>query len=309
MSPDPIFIVGFQRSGTTMLRLMLNAHPDIAIPHDSAELWRDYARKGAQFDDLRSPGDAVAMIDALLREPRIAAWQTDLPRERLIAEPLPRTFPDIMRRFHEVFAQLHGKHHWGDKNTGTLGELDRLNAMFPTCRIIHLVRDGRDCALSHTSKEYIHGYANTLQVAIEWRRQVQLCHKMGAMRPPGRFLEIRYEDLLAEPERQLRRICDFIGVPYAGAMLQYHRAVDENVPAEKRGLWPLLDKPPLPANAYKWKTSMSRADRAVFERNAGDLLAELGYETLPPPVHEGRWRELWLQLHERLAWRLKRLSR
>lgn len=309
MSPDPIFIVGFQRSGTTMLRLMLNAHPDIAIPHDSAELWRNYARRGARFNDLRSASDAVAMIDALLAEPRIAAWQTALPRDLLIAEPLPRTFPEIMRRFHEVFARLHGKHHWGDKNTGTLVELDRLNAMFPTCRIIHLVRDGRDCALSHTSKEYVHGYANVLQVAVEWRRQVELCHRMGAMLPASRFLELRYEDLLAAPEAALCRICDFVGVPYADAMLRYHTEVDANVPADKRGLWPLLDNPPLPANAYKWKTRMSRADRAVFERNAGVLLGELGYETLPAPVHEGRVRELWLQVHERLAWRLQRLSR
>jgi len=303
---DPFFIVGFQRSGTTLLRMMLNAHPEIAIPHDSAELWfkyREHAQK--KYHALHDPSDVQAMIDDLLEEPRIKAWQSELPREMLLAEPLPKTFPDVMRRFHEVYAKLHEKQIWGDKNTGTLVALDQLNADFPACTIIHLVRDGRDCALSHMSKEYIYGYENTLRVASEWRDQVTLCHKMGAMLPQNRYLELRYEDLIAEPETQLRKISAFLGVNYSPEMLNYYQHVDENVPEDKRGLWPLLNKPPVASNIYKWKSRMKPADRAIFERNAGDLLREFGYETLPQPVREGRLREVWYHVHQRIAWRFK----
>ena len=304
--PPPFFVVGFQRSGTTLLRLMLNAHPDIAIPHDSAELWFDYRdRTASRYGGLSSASQASRMIDDLLAEPRIKAWQTPLPREELMAEPLPDTFPAMMRRFHEVFARAHGKRLWGDKNTGTLVALDVLNREFPDCRIVHLVRDGRDCALSHMSKEYIYGYENVLRAAVEWREQTALCHKMGAMLPADRYLETRYEELILAPEAELRRICAFLGVPYAPQMLNYHESVNENVPVEKRGLWPLLNQPPLASNVFKWKNAMNPQDRAVFERNAGGLLRELGYETLKGPIRSGRLRELWYEVHRRIAWRFR----
>lgn len=302
----PVFIVGFQRSGTTLLRMMLNAHPEIAIPHDSAELWFNYRDKAAsEYDGLSDARQVARMVDDLLAEPRIKAWQTELPREQLLAEPMPKSFPDVMRRFHEVFARLHGKKMWGDKNTGTLVALDVLNREFPDCKIIHLVRDGRDCALSHMSKEYIYGYENVLRSAVEWREQTSLCHKMGAMLPPERFLESRYEDLILTPETELQKICTFLGVAYAPQMLKYYEQVNENVPEEKRGLWPLLNKPPVVSNVFKWKTKMTPEDRAVFERNAGELLRALGYETLSGPIRAGRLRELWYHVHQRIAWRLR----
>ncbi len=302
----PVFVVGFQRSGTTLLRMMLNAHPEIAIPHDSGEFWFDCRDKATtEYRGLRDHAEVRRMVDALLAEPRIKAWQTELPRAQLQADPLPSDYPGVMRRFHEVFAQQQGKRMWGDKNTGTLVALDVLNREFPECRIVHLLRDGRDCALSHMSKEYVYGYENVLRAAIEWREQTTLCRKMGAMLPPSRYLEIRYEDLILTPEPTLRNVCAFLGVPYAPQMLEYHAHVSENVPAEKRGLWPLLDKPPVASNVFKWKTGMTAVDRAVFERNAGVLLNELGYETLAGPNRTGRLRELWYHVHQRIAWRFR----
>ena len=306
-STDPLFIVGFQRSGTTLLRLMLNAHPEIAIPHDSADLWPTYARLSIKkYGGLSTPDDVRRMIDDLLAEPRIRAWQTKLRRDTLLEEPLPSSFPEVMRRFHEVYARAHGKARWGDKNTGTLVELDRLNAEFPACRIVHLVRDGRDCALSH--RDYLYGYENLLRVALEWREQVALCHKMGAMLPPERFHELRYEDLLVDPASALQRVCEFLGVAFAPSMLEYHRHVEDHVPQERRALWPMLDRPPTAANAFKWKSTMSSRDRAIFQRAAGELLRAFGYETSDSTAKDGRFLELWYLLHSRFAWRLNRLN-
>lgn len=302
----PFFLVGFQRSGTTLLRLMLNAHPELAIPHDSAELWLRYRNNLVPYNNLEKPDDVRSLIRDLLREPRINDWQTSLPEKELFANPLPSHFPAVMERFHKVYAHAHGKHYWGDKNTGNLIELDQLHAMFPRCKIIHLVRDGRDCALSHLSKEYIYGYANPLRVAVQWVEQVTLCRKMGAMLPPERFYELRYEDLLATPERELRKLCDFLGVPFSSLVLNYYEHVTMHVPQERRSLWPLLDKPVVVSNAFKWKDQMKPGDRIVFERHAGKLLKELGYETLPLPLRGGRWRELWYDIHARFAWRFYR---
>jgi hypothetical protein len=309
-SVEPFFIVGFQRSGTTLLRLMLNAHPQIAIPHDSAELWPTYARLAStRYRGLRTPDDVHRMIDDLLAEPRIHAWQTTLPRDALMAEPLPSSFPDVMRRFHVVYARARGKLLWGDKNTGILVELDRLNAEFPRCRIIHLVRDGRDCAQSHRSKDYVYGYENVLRVALEWREQVTLCHKMGAMLPRERFHELRYEDLLANPTEVLSRLCNFLGIPFSPLMLEYYHQVEHDVPQDRRSLWPLIDRPPVASNAFKWKSEMSSRDRAIFERTAGHLLRTLGYETSEAATRHGRFLELWYLMHSKFAWRLRRVGR
>ena len=300
----PFFLVGFQRSGTTLLRLMLNAHPELAMPHDSAELWLGYRARLAAYGDLRDPANTRALMTNLLAEPRVHAWQTGLPADQLFASPLPASFGAVMDRFHSVYARAHGKTRWGDKNTGHLTELDQLNAMFPDCLFIHLVRDGRDCALSHEG--YVYGYENVLRVAREWREQVRLCRKMGAMLPCGRFHELRYEDLLGDPRRELDRICKFLGVPFAETMLEYHRNVEQHVPAARRFLWPLLDRPPVKENAGKWKTGMRRADRAVFERHAGDLLREMGYETSADSVRTAPLLELCYEVHSRIAWRLPR---
>jgi hypothetical protein len=305
---EPFFIVGFQRSGTTLLRLMLNAHPQIAVPHDSAELWPTYARLAAtKYGGLSTAGNVRRMIDDLLAEPRIHAWQTELPLEALLAEPLPSSFPEVMQRFHLVYARAHGKVRWGDKNTGTLVDIDRLNAEFPRCRIIHLVRDGRDCALSH--QDYIYGYENVLRVALEWREQVTLCHKMGAMLSHERFYELRYEDLLSDPTGVLTRLCGFLAVSFSPLMLEYHRHVEDHVPQDRRSLWPLLDHPPAVSNAFKWKSAMSSGDRGIFERTAGELLRTFGYETSEAVAKQGRFLELWYLVHSRFAWRLNRLSR
>jgi hypothetical protein len=292
-----------------MLRLMLNAHPEIAIPHDSAELWLSYRGRAPSYDNLAARENVERMMEDLLAEPRIKAWKTDLPRDQIFAEPLPDSFPAVMRRFHEVFARAHGKSFWGDKNTGTLVELDKLNEMFPACKIIHIVRDGRDCALSHTGKDYVYGYATIWRAAVEWRDQVTLCKKMGAMLPRERFLELRYEDLILDCTRELDRVCKFLDVAFAPEMLKFYETVDTAVPAERRSLWPMLDKPPQASNVYKWKVEMGESDRAVFERNAGALLGEYGYETLPGTIRRGRLREIWLQIYDRVAWRFARQSR
>lgn len=305
---EPFFIVGFQRSGTTLLRMMLNEHPLIAIPHDSAELWPKYRGRVGQYNALRDSDDAVRMIEDLLHEPRIKAWGVELSQSELLASPLPRSFGEVMARFHEVYARARGKRVWGDKNTGTLVELDELNALFPSARFVHLIRDGRDCALSHVGSVYTYGYENVLRVAEEWRDQVGLCRKMGRMLPRDRFLEVRYEDLVTAPSVVLEQICRFLGVDYSDQMLRYHEHVADYIPKEKQSLWPLINRPPEKDNLYKWMREMSAADRAIFERVAADLLRIYGYETQLRPATGGRARELWYRVHQRIAWRLKKLK-
>ncbi|MGD8497252.1 MAG: hypothetical protein PVF05_13855, partial [Gemmatimonadales bacterium] len=90
-----------------------------------------------------------------------------------------------------------------------------------------------------------------------------------------------YEDLVERTDEVLRDVCDFLELPYSDALHSYHERRDEMVPESKRELWPLLAEPPRRDNLYRWRDEMSEGRRVCFEKRAGDLLGEMGYETLP----------------------------
>lgn len=304
----PILLLGFQRSGTTLLRVMLNAHPQIGIPHDSGPLWPSYWRECGNLSEL-SEIQSQQALRRLLKEKRIESWDAKLPEEMLLVAPVPRTMAEIMRRVHGAYAFLHGKRYWGDKNTGYVTELAALSEMFPDGRFIHLIRDGRDCAVSHRSRTYVYGYENVLRTAMEWRDQVSMGRKMGRRLPGARYMTIHYEDLVSEPKSVLQNVCRYLGVEFSSSMLNYFGQVERSIPEEKRNLWPLIGRPPQKSNVGKWRRELSSADIAIFERVAGDLLRELGYDLVLGPTRRGVVKELWYRVHTPIHWRLRRIGR
>ena len=156
--------------------------------------------------------------------------------------------------------------------------MSTLARWFPASRFIHIVRDGRDACLSQTKQDF--GFDDVLPCAAAWREQVWWVREIGAILGPDRYFELRYEDLLEDPERWLRSLCRFLGVPFAEAMLRYHEKVDHSIPQSRRHLWPLLTEPPRKDNAGLWKKQMTAAQRVCFEKRAGVVLRQLDYETL-----------------------------
>ncbi|MEP6573679.1 MAG: sulfotransferase [Gemmatimonadota bacterium] len=279
MTPPPFFVVGFQRSGTTLLRLMLDNHPDIAIPLDTVGLWSRYEDRLSEYHNLASTADRARLVSDLLAEERIQLWETPLSAERILSRVGAGTFPDIIRAFHECYAETRGKTLWGDKDPGNMLRIPQLVRWFPECRMLHIIRDGRDACLSQLEQSF--GSDDLLDCACEWREQVWWVRQLGAIMGPARYFELRYEDLVAQPESWLRRICGFLGVPYAASMLQYHESVSKSVPDSKRHIWPKLDQPPRADNTERWKRKLSPAMRACFEKRAWDVLRSCDYETFP----------------------------
>jgi Sulfotransferase family len=273
----PLFMFGFDRSGTTLLSMMVGSHPLLAVPFSTTGLWFRYEAMLPDYNHLESAADVERLVDDLLREERIRLWDAELSREALL-ESLPAgSYGAVVRRFHSVYASSKGKRYWANIDIATIDHMDLVNQWFPDSRFIHLVRDGRDVALSHET--YPYGASNTLECALEWRRRVETNIKMGAILGPSRYRVFRYEDLVLDTEATLEALCRFIGLPFSPEMLDYERGVKEKVPDEKRWLWPALDQKPVKTNAYRWKSKMSRAKRIVFEANAGATLNRLGYET------------------------------
>jgi hypothetical protein len=305
-APPPIFIVGFQRSGTTLLRLMLDSHPDIAIPLDTVGMWAGYAERLDRYGDLAREENRRRMVEDVLAEERIRLWNTPLSAKDVLGRWREPGIAGIIRAMHEAYAQAHGKRTWGDKDPGNMNRIDQLNAWFPDARIIHIIRDGRDACLSHLTQDF--GYSNVLECALAWREEVQWVGRMGRLLGERRYLELRYEDLIREPERCLREVCTFLDVSFYDSMLRYHERVTAAVPDEKRHIWPLIDQPPVAANAGRWKTVMSNGMRICFEKRAGSVLRDHGYEVLPQArgAYAAEVRNLWSVAWNALRHRLKR---
>lgn len=306
-SAPPLFMFGFERSGTTLLSMMVGAHPDIAVPLTVTGLWYRYAERLVAYHDLATPEDLERLVTDLLAEERIQLWDTKLSANEVLEDLVPESYASVVERFHCLYARHKGKRLWGNLDIATLDEMDIANRWFPKARFLHIVRDGRDVALSHETMPY--GTSNTLECAEHWVQRLRTNLKMGAILGPERYQVIRYEDLILDSETTLERICQFIDVKYSPTMLEYPAMVDGKVPKHRRWLWPELDKAPVKSKVYGWKTRMSRTKRVVFEGIANRMLLELGYEAFAsvPKRASAYAYELWCFLGR--AGRFKRLTK
>lgn len=274
----PFFIVGFQRSGTTLLRLMLDSHPHVAIPLDTTGLWARFEQRLDEFGSLAEVESQRRLVESILSDERLRLWETPLAVDAVInASRLPG-YPGVIEGFHLAYARAKGKSCWGNKDLVNMVHLGSVLRWFPDARIVHIVRDGRDACMSLLKQEF--GGDDLLRCAESWREQVWWVRQIGGILGGSQYFELRYEDLVKEPEQALRPLATFLGIDWSPDMLEYHRRVDEAVPSEKRHIWPLLDQPPQQSARYRWKRDMSPGARICFEKRASRVLRESGYETL-----------------------------
>jgi hypothetical protein len=283
--PPMPFIVGTGRCGSTLLRLMLDSHPDLAIPDETHFIPRlvSLANQGA---------DRRGLADAMQGDPRWASWGIDA--SQLLTRANSHNAPplaSVLRAFFECYASRFGKSRYGDKTPPYVYEMPRIRQLFPEARFVHLVRDGRDVALSMRESAWW-GPKTLADTAAWWSNTILTARAHGTGAPD--YLEVRFEDLVLEPEATLRRICAFIDLPWNAAMLRYHEFADERLKelvgfqteggkyistGHLRDLHKLTREPLNAARIGVWRKEMSRAEIREFELLAGPLLSELGYET------------------------------
>jgi hypothetical protein len=268
------FVVGVARSGTTLVRAILDSHPDLAIPGESHFL-AEMARSPDRY--LAADGFRVGrFLQDVLSHQRFQRW--GLPEERmhrLLRDDPPVDLAAAFRRLYEAYALGQGKRRYGDKTPAYVHHISVLGALFPEARFVHVVRDGRDVALSHVAHP---SFTRTVpEVALVWRRGVERGRRTGLALGPGRYREVRYEDLLEDPEGVSRSLCKFLVLDYHPAMLRYHERAEEIIrPTRHPESHQRIHLPPT-KGLRDWRTDMSRHDVAVFDALVGDLLEDLGY--------------------------------
>jgi Sulfotransferase family len=291
----PFFVVANDRSGTTLLRLVLDRSAEAAVPPESMFLL-DFApvRRRGGLDD---PEKAARFAVEVWSHPRVRLW--GLPGGPP-SVPAGLSHADAYRFAVEApflaYARREGKKRFGDKTPAYLSAVDELLSVWPDARVVVLVRDARAVALSIAGLPF--GPNNPYAAAAWWARGIRTGLE-AERRHPEQVLTVRYEDLVTEPEATVRRVCDHVRLGYNSEMLAIERAAPDKIVAEQADWYTGVSKPISAAESDRWRTEMPAADQRVVASVAGPELRELGYEVGAEELAVPRSRALAYTAHDR----------
>jgi hypothetical protein len=256
------------------MRMMLTRHPDLAIPPESLFIPRAWEIRRRYI--TRRGFDGERMMRDILSSGRAVEWGVPpgllLERVRRIQSS---DFGAVIRVLYGSYAALHGKWRWGDKTPSYLLALPLLSSLFPDARFIHMIRDGRNVALSLWQAPF--GPSSLGRAAHRWAHQVRKGCRLGLTLGPDRYVEVRYERLVEQPEATLQRVCNFIDLDFRGEMLNYQTDWRAALPPRVHGLLEGLDYPPR-TDLRDWRSELSGFDLAMIEAVQARMLDRLGYE-------------------------------
>ncbi|MEU4424747.1 sulfotransferase [Actinoplanes sp. NPDC024001] len=295
----PIFVVGCPRSGTTMLQLMLHAHPRIALPPENRFLLPAYFRRH-EFGDLADARRRRALGRWLVGTAQFGdlGLDPDATVEAIVAAP--PTLGSALGTVFKLYAARFGKPRWGDKRPAYLRNLPVIRRLFPDAQIINILRDGRDCVAS--LRETPWAPADLDEMIDYWARSADASLRAAREYPADVYHQVRYEDLVADPATRLRDICAFLGESYEPAMARPSQVARVAVPKYKT--WHALTRSEVTTQRVaSWKRRLTEEEISRCEAVFGDRLARFGYPLSTTP-HRGpriRATRTWLALRDVLS--------
>lgn len=287
LSPLPM-IVGCPRSGTSLLAVMLDSHPQLAVPPETAFVGAVCALHGPSELVRRGFFEAVT-ADRIT----ISNWSDfGLEREALwrrLEAIEPFTVGAGLRAFYALYAEVQGKPRYGEKTPGYVFLMPQIAALLPEVHFIHVIRDPGDTALSWRKTWFSPG-EDLRVLGAEWRRHVEAGRRGRSLVP--RYREVRFEALVRDPEGELKGLCDYLALAWDAQMLDYRaqgaarlerlqgrlHARGPMIPREeRRRIHANLTRAPDLDRVGVWRREMSRAERTLLEEAAGPLVRELDY--------------------------------
>ncbi len=237
---SPIFIGGLYRSGTTLMRELLDSHPHIACGPESHLSSHNQLQR--IYTDLRT------------------IWPTILSTHyEFDPHMVDQVMAGLMHSTFMPYCQKQGKPRWAEKTPGNICVIDTLFALFPAAQFIHMIRDPRDafCSVRERAAKDKPGWATWTpkQVAAQWCRRINF--GLAWREQPDRYREVRYEELVTQPEATLRSLFTFLGEPWAASVLE--------------------NKPIFSTSVGRWRSELSAAEVAEIEGVAGETMCALGY--------------------------------
>jgi hypothetical protein len=259
----PIIVGGCGRSGTTLMRVILDTHSNVCCGPESHLFLPHWPNTRVLARRFALPENTVG---DLLRKSRSQA--------------------EFVDGFFAAYAVARQKRRWAEKTPRNAHQLGFIFEHFPGARFIHMIRDGRDtvCSLrTHPRHKVVNGELiplktwHPLQTCID--RWVDDVRAARAYRHDPRYLEVRYEDLVGRPRETLERVFTFIEEPFEQQVLDYHV-----MRGQSRDVVNFPQNPEATTAMYthavsRWRKDLSSEDVALFKQDAGPLLVELGYAT------------------------------
>jgi len=280
--PPMPFIVGVGRSGTTLLRLIMDAHPDMAIPPEA-----HWLVPGIRYLE-ENPWSLDGLWEVLSAH---HGWdRMPFNKEKLVRffEP-EQGIASLFRTIYRSYAADLNASRYGDKTPINNLSMLKIAQHFPEARFIHLIRDGRDVALSYRNVEFGPG-ADPREAAMLWTWRIAFARTQAQFLP--HYMEVKYEDLIHNSREVIEAIDAFVGLDFHPQQMAYHQTAKErlseahfqsNQQSEKD--WKRLQKyfskttsDPDPSRICRWKREMTDEDVRGFEAIARDMLVDLGYE-------------------------------
>ena len=275
----PVFVVSSPRSGSTLLRLILDAHPRLAVP-PPAWLTHFIYPYLYSYGDLSNEANLAEMIEDSLATPTIRAWPISPSAQEVRDEMRESTFAEMYAALHRLYAKSEGKARWGEKTPRVCFYMEDLKSMYPGAQFVHIIRDGRDVAIDIADSAL---WPNNLYAtAGVWRDFVRSVNESAETLGPDSFCVVRYEDLCAEPEAALEKLCEFLGEDFSPAMLAHQ----ETASTKKWAETPIHAKTARPITTdfvEMYKHRLPEADVGVIESLIGETLGEFGYALTGAP--------------------------
>ncbi|HSI47748.1 MAG TPA: sulfotransferase [Ideonella sp.] len=273
-----VFMIGTQRSGSNLLRLMVNQAESIAAPHPPHLLER-FTPLLPRYGDLQDEAnfeqlidDAVSMIE---RNP--VPWGVSFDRAEIRARCRENSLVAVFGAVMDRMAEANGKAHWMCKSLANVHFLPEIERYFGSeARYLYLYRDGRDVCLSFLKA--VVGEKTAYHVAQQWQREQTLALECGRRVPASQYLALSYEELTRNSESTLQLLCRWLGIDFHPAMLDFHQSEEASKTAASGQMWANVKQPVMAGNSKKWLKGLTRDEIIDFESVAGDALGALDYE-------------------------------
>lgn len=287
----PVFVIGAARSGTSVLTSLIRRYLKVSVGSESQFIIRFY-RRLFEYGDLRSDDRLWRLIDGIAKERCFERWMVScgfvLDRQRIFDRVAPgaRGYPQVVNAIFDELARYQGMSRWGDKTLEYSHDLPVLLKLFPGARFVHIVRDGRDVALSALKAS--RGATNVYRAAQDWQRTLRRISHFASSLSWKQLLNLRYERLLSHPTETCLDLMDFLGIQRSEIVVAAIRA---DIRSQVRA-----------GDIGKWRAGLSIAEQRVCEGVAGPQLRAAGYEPCHTAVHP-------LRKTERMYWEVHHVVR
>lgn len=266
----PVFVVGMNGSGTTMLADCLGHHPELYMFPQETYVLPYYIKNQRQFGDLQTLEKRKKLAQSLARHK--AYWSINGEKYvQLNDEQLDKPgVVGVIDGLYHYFAAKKGKRRWGDKTPMYIQHMPLLAEVFPNAKFVHIYRDGRDIAQSLHRRWHL----EPRRSIYRWRKTLEMARINKQLLAKGQYIEIAYEKLTQEPESSLRSICQFLELPYQASVLSSSMPHMGDTSSQAEGK--------IIANSDKWRDYFSDDLIMSLENIAGKTLREYGYEVSNP---------------------------